>query len=367
MKKFLFLLSILIGLKSFSQNLYVTKTFSENGVYKSFLSEIDTSNGIINNNYLFSQSTDQSLLVVSPKYEAQSNSIYTFKGNKIYNNNGLNYANQTSFGGLPNALYPYREIIVINNRLFATRSINTSGMNYDLILYELNKNDGSIISSKTWSVVYTTNGYGTTVNEATSDIYNIIGNNVIKYNILDETSTIFNLSGSNLATSYKGIILANDRLFVRKADVLIHSLVEIDKTNGTVIASQVLTSNFENYYPSGNLVFLPESNEIVGSYYGLLTNPNSNKVLKFNIYTNTETILNLPTEIKTDDVTEDYWQLIVLNSSQFLASNFFESENENLKVKAVYNLLGQKVSLDVKNQILVIAYENGKIVKTINR
>jgi hypothetical protein len=251
MRKF-YLIIIFISNYGFSQNLYISKSVTENNSIKSYLSEVNSTNGTIINTYLFNQNNNPSLFTTGLKYEEQSNTIYSFKGNRIYKNSASNFTDQTSFGGVPNALYPYREIIVINNRLFATNLTNTSGMNYDLTLYELNKTDGTILNTKNWSVFLTTNGYGTTISESTHEIYNIIGNHLIRYNIVSQETTFFNLPGINLGTSYRGVVLAQNRLFVRKNNgdnnQLSTYILELDIINGAVIATHNLTSNFINLF-----------------------------------------------------------------------------------------------------------------------
>lgn len=364
MKKKYYLI-ILISSFCYSQTLFVTKLSIENTSTASYLTEINPVDGSINNTNVFSINS----FLIGPKFEQQSNTIYSFKGNRIYKNTGINFADQTFFGGSPEATYPYREIIVINNRLFATKLDNTSGMNYDLTLYELSKIDGSILNTKNWSVYLTTNGYGTTISESTHEIFNIIGNHLIKYNIVSQETMIYNLPGLNLGTSYRGVVLAQNRLFVRKNNgdnnQLSTYILELDTTNGAVIATHNLTSNFTNYDSYGNLVYLPSTNEIICSFSGLFAT-NETRVLKFNINTNIANTFNLPSEIKTATIEENYGQLVVVDSAPFLGSNQFEKNKENLKIKEVYNLLGQKVSIETKNQILILEYENGQKIKIIN-
>jgi hypothetical protein len=368
MRKF-YLIIIFISNYGFSQNLYISKSVTENNSIKSYLSEVNSTNGTIINTYLFNQNNNPSLFTTGLKYEEQSNTIYSFKGNRIYKNSASNFTDQTSFGGVPNALYPYREIIVINNRLFATNLTNTSGMNYDLTLYELNKTDGTILNTKNWSVFLTTNGYGTTISESTHEIYNIIGNHLIRYNIVSQETTFFNLPGINLGTSYRGVVLAQNRLFVRKNNgdnnQLSTYILELDIINGAVIATHNLTSNFINYDSYDNLVYLPSTNEIVCSFYKLSAT-NETRILKFNINSNTANTFNLPSEIKTASIDENYGQLVVFDSNQFLGSIQLEKNKEDSKIKSVYNLLGQKVSIETKNQILFLEYENGQRKKIIN-
>lgn len=365
MKKiFSFTLFIIFGF-GFAQNLFVTKLVIENTLNNSYISKINPINGTINNTHLFNQNN----FAMSPKFEWQTNSIYSFKGNRIYKNTGPNFTDQTSFGGSSDALYPYREIVVINNRLFATKLSNTSGMNYDLTLFELSKTDGSILNTKSWSVFLTTNGYGTSISESFNEIFNIIGNKLIKYNIVTDETTIINLPGLNLSTSYRGVLFAQNRLFVRKNNgdnnQLSTYILELDNSNGAVIATHNLTSNFISYDSFGDLVYLINTNEIVCSFSGLFAT-NETKILKFNINNNTVNTFNLPLETKTTTLDENYWQLVVVNSDASLNLNLPNKDIEDSKIIAVYNLLGQKISMETKNQIVILEYENGKRIKKIN-
>ena len=111
------------------------------------------------------------------------------------------------------------------------------------------------------------------------------------------------------------------------------------------------------YYPGSQIVFLAETKEIACLYYGSPSLANENIIVKFNIETNVETLLNLPTEIATATFTENYASLVSIDSEELGLDEFVQ--NTQSKILGIYNLLGQKVPEDTYNQILIVEYENG--------
>jgi hypothetical protein len=310
-----------------------------------------------------------SVLPSGPVYGSQFNSIYSFKGTRIFGYNADNFLEYASIGGSVDFLYPYDQIIFVINRLFAMRSYNTNGFNYELTLFELNKDDGSIVDTRTWTVVVDTNGWGSSFSTTTNEIFIVFGNNLLKYNIITQELNVFTLPGANFSTFYPGVIAAQGRLFVRKKDFANgqsnNYLVEIDPQTGTVMETNTLNPTIGNlYYPGSQLVFLKETKEIACLYYGSPSFPNENIIVKYDIETSVETILNLPSEIATSTLTENYASLVSVDSEELGLHEFVQ--NSKSKISAVYNLLGQRVPLDTYNQILIVEYENGAREKRFN-
>jgi hypothetical protein len=73
--------------------------------------------------------------------------------------------------------------------------------------------------------------------------------------------------------------------------------------------------------------------------------------------------LNLPSEILTTTFAENYSSMVSVDSEDRLGVNEFQQNQENLKIKSVYNMLGQQVPLETYNQILIIEFENGQTGK----
>lgn len=354
---------VLVPFFMVSQNLFVTKTVTDNSMTTEYLSEVNTTNGSIISTNFFSQNSNPSLIPSGLEYDNQTNSIFSFSENIVYEHDGTNFTPINSFQGLTNAPLFFREIIHLNNRIFATKLLNTGGMNYELTLFELSKIDNFIINSHTWEVTIATNGYGSTKSDSTNEIFIILGNKLLKYNILTEALNTFTLDGQNLGVSYKGIIFADNRLFIRKDDYTgnqsVNYIIELNKNNGSIISTNQLTSNFMNYYPSNDLVYLNSTKEIAC----LFITDNDNMILKYNITNHNESLLMLPTENNTSSSTENYRELVSKDSEQSLSNNQIEATTENSKIKNVYNLLGQKISLETYNQVIIIEYENGERIK----
>ena len=73
----------------------------------------------------------------------------------------------------------------------------------------------------------------------------------------------------------------------------------------------------------------------------------------------------LPTENNNPNSTENYRELVSKDSEQSLSNTQIETTTVNSKIKNVYNLLGQKISLETFNQVIIIEFENGKKIKKI--
>jgi len=371
MKKLYCIGLILMTVMTYSQKLFITKSVTENESSSGYFSRINTTDGSIIDNTEINTNEPTPVTPVGAIFDSQSNSIYAFKGNRIFKYNADDFSEATSFGGTVNSLDPYEEIVFVNNRLFAMKSNNTGSMNYQITLYELDKNDGSILDTHTWSIWYGTNGWGITFSAATNEIFIVLGNNLSKYNIVTEELNVFNLPGIDLNTHYPGIIYAQNRLFIRKRDFLNSQLnnyiVEIDKNNGAVIASHTLNPIIgNNYSTTSQIVFLAQTKEIACLYYGHQALANENIIVKYNIDTQIDTLFNLPSEIVTTTSTENYFSIVSVDSEDRLGANEFQQNQENLKIKSVHNMLGQKVPLETYNQILIIEFENGQTVKKIH-
>lgn len=348
-----------------SQNLFVTKTITENSMSTKYLSEINRTNGDIITNNFFSQNSNPSLIPTGLKYENQTNSIFSFSQNIVYEHDGINFIPLNSFEGVTNVPIVFREIIHLNNRIFATKLLNTGGMNYELTLFELSKTNNSILNSHTWEVTIATNGYGSTKSDSTNEIFIVLGNKLLKYNISTQEQNTFTLDGQNLGVSYKGILFADNRLFVRKNEYqnsqALNYIIELNKNDGSIIATNELTSDFANFYPSNDLVYLNSTKEIAC----LFITQYDNKILKYNITNQNESLITLPTEINTATSSEYYIELVSKDYEPSLNNNQIEAITEVSKIKNVYNLLGQKISLETYNQVIIIEFENGKKIKKV--
>ena len=371
MKKLYCIGMILFAAMTYSQKLFITKSVTENSTLSSYFSRINTTDGSIINNTEINTNEPTPVTPVGAIFDSQSNTIYAFKGNRIFKYNADNFSEATSFGGTIDSFHRYDEIVFLNNRLFAMKSDNTGSMNYQITLYELDKNDGSILDTHTWSIWYGTNGWGITFSAATNEIFIVLGNNLSKYNIVTQELNVFNLPGIDLNTHYPGIVYAHDRLFVRKRDFLNSQLnnyiVEINKDTGAVIASHTLNSIIvNNYSATSQIVFLAQTREIACLYYSNTPLTHENIIVKYNIDTQIDTLLNLPSEIVTTTLTENYFSLVSVDSEDRLSTNEFQQNQENFKIKSVYNMLGQKVPLETYDQILIIEFENGQTVKRMH-
>jgi hypothetical protein len=368
MKKLYCIGMILFAVMTYSQKLFIMKYVNENSNISSYFSKVNTTNGSIISESEINGNEPPTFIPGCPTYDSQSDVIYAAHGNRIFKYNANDFSDYTSFGGAINSLQPYDEIVFINNRLFAVRTDNTGSMYYEITLYELDKNNGSVLNTRAWTIWYGTNGGGITFSSATNELFIVMGNNLSKYNIVTQELNVFNLPGLDLGTYYPGVIYAQNRLFVRKKDFIDNQvnnyIVEINKDTGAIIATNLLNPAIANYYyPRSQLAFLAQTNEIACLYYGSPSLTNENIIVKYNIDTHTDSIINLPSENTTATRTEDYRSLVSVDSEERLGVSQFQQNQENFKIKSVYNMLGQKVPLETYNQILIIEFENGQTGK----
>ena len=94
---------------------------------------------------------------------------------------------------------------------------------------------------------------------------------------------------------------------------------------------------------------LNSSNEICILCRGRFT-INDFYVYKFSLLTNLLSIYSLPFN--------GYYNTIISTDQNILATNEFEL-NQELKVIKAYNLLGQVIDKETKNQIIIVEYESG--------
>ena len=152
------------------------------------------------------------------------------------------------------------------------------------------------------------------------------------------------------------INLFSQQLFVTKRDYsdssnYVHSLLEINQENGNTISTYDFSSNFPNSYSPESLVFNSQSNEIIGI--------SDKTIVKYNLSTNIETSFELPTIQSVD-----YRDLILVQNNA-LGINDQNLQKTVLKPQKAYNILGQEVPLDTKNEIIIIKYEDGSTKKII--
>ncbi len=354
----------------FSQNLFVTRDDFTN----QSLLEVNEIDGSILNTYNYTTTFPVEFEPLkSLIYDAETKEIYgissntsssTIDGTIIKFNIETNIENSISLPTLSGG--NYGDIIIANNKLFVTRDDFTNQS-----LLEVSKTDGSIINTYHYTTTFP--GFeplkSLIYDAETKEIYGISSNTssstidgtIIKFNIetnIETSISLPTLSGGN----YGDIIIANNKLFVTRDDFINQSLLEVSKTDGSIINTYNYTTTFPvEFEPLKSLIYDAETKEI----YGISSNTSSSTIdgtiIKFNIETNIETSISLPTLSGGN-----YGDIFILEN-RTLSINDFSFSEDNLKIVKAYNLLGQEISQDTFNEIIILVYENGNIKKAYNK
>ena len=158
-----------------------------------------------------------------------------------------------------------------------------------------------------------------------------------------------------------GISSFSQNIYVTKRDytslnssTYIHSLQEINQTNGNVINNY----NYTTIFPNGNSPDSLTFDNLTKEIYGI----SGNTIVKYSIITGLETSFNLPTIQYID-----YSDLISINSEDVLGLDENKTSKVKAKVLKAYNLLGQEIPIETYNQIIILKFDNGKSKKIYNQ
>lgn len=191
-------------------------------------------------------------------------------------------------------------IYTFSQNLIVTKRDYSNSSNDIHILQKLNSLNGTVLNSTNFTTSFPS-GYSPkslTFNSQTNEIFGISDNIITKNNIINSNEISFTLPTAT-STDYGGIIIANNRLFVTKRDYsnssnYIHSIQEINQSNGNIISTYNLTSSIPSSY-NRDLSFSSLTNEIFGM--------SGNVIYKYNITTGSEAALTLPI-ISSSDYTD---------------------------------------------------------------
>lgn len=360
--------TIIFGLISIinlhSQNLYTTKRNYNNPTnYVHSLQKLNQTNGLVLNSNNYTSTFPGSYSPESLNFNPLTNEIIGISDINIITKKNIQTGVETTLTlPLLNSTV-YQGVLIFNNRLFVTKKYSGNNPATHYIL-EINTSNGSVITTHQISTnISTSNNRDLCFSSQTNQILGLSGNNIYKYNVENQVETSIalpNISG----TDYTDLIVAENRLFVIKRDYnsspTNHYIIELNINTGSVINSTILTTNFVGYDKIKSLTFLANSHEICGIINDY-SNPQNFKILKYNILNNIENSFNLVSETSTD-----YDEIVSTFNEESLSNETFEI-HQNFKILKVYNLLGQEVSINSTNQIILVKYENGIVKKIFNK
>lgn len=354
----------LISAPVFSQNIFVSKRDYSVTPRIHSLQKLNQTNGAILGNYDYTTTFSSNYSPKSLSFNPQTNEIFGLSGNMVVKYN-ITTGVETSFTLPTIANVDYKDLVIANNRLFISKRDYSSSLTATYIhsLVELDQTTGSVVNSYNYTTSFPS-GYSPkslTYNVSTKEIIGISadaigasGTVIVKYNIESGSETFFTLPYVQ-SVDYGDIVVANNRLFITKRDYhnssnYIHSLQEIDQTNGNVINSYNFTTTYPNNYSPASLSF----DNIAGEIYGI-----SDKIVtKYNLKTGAENSFVL-----TPLTSGDYGDIVSTNSEDALVTIQNLLTAEKSKPLCAYNLLGQEIPIETYNQIVLVKFENGEIRK----
>lgn len=347
MKK-LILLSLLYCTNMGAQNLYCTMSSYSNNVIYDYMNKLDNSTGQqISSKYLFSNGSQN---IGSASFDPLSNTIFTL-------NSGVNVMGKYNIGTdmfstlqLPwpaNNSGVYVNIAIANERLFVIKE-NSSNI---VSVCELDKVTGNLISEHPYTTLALSGASDFVFCQETSDLVLLVNNKIVKYNIVTGTETSFNLPSG----TYDSMVSVNQKLYVTKQSTvsgnIVFTIESYQVSTGNLMSSNVLSNTFTEIDEGiRNLCFLGATNEIVGT----ISSQNEIKLLKFNISTSAESLTHL------------FWgppyflgDMVATTSMSTLSTKENVENSKNKSIKNAYNMAGQKISPDTKNQVIILEYEDG--------
>ena len=133
-------------------------------------------------------------------------------------------------------------------------------------------------------------------------------------------------------------------------------MLEIKLVNGAIIDVYDFKTIFSSLNSPESFVFDEELNQIIGI--------SENKIVKLDVNDYRESSFNLPVRNSVK-----YGDLIFVPRLQALDIEDISLDDDNIISKPIkaYNLLGQEVSVETKNQIIILRYKDGTAKKVLSK
>lgn len=361
MKK-LTLLFLLYFAQVDAQNLYAIKASYYNNVIYDYMVKLNNSDGSTMASSTFLNSGISN--INSASFDSSTNIIYTF--NSGYSRLGKYNVSNDTFSTiqvpfLADPSHFYSHVVIANGRLF-TSKYNASGL---FSLVELDKNTGNAISEHIFAnptISGTMGSSDISFSSETNEVVLLANKKIVKYNILTGNETSYNLPSVS-SVEYRSITIVNQKLYIGKKETVsgnaIFSIDSYQIGNGNFINSHAISTVFaEEDEGITNLCFLGSTNELLG----YIATEGQIKLLKFNVSTLSQNIF--PGFWGSINLLGD---LVVTSSMPTLSTNDNQNYGKNKKIKNAYNVAGQKVAIDTKNQVIIVQYEDGTFKKVLQK
>lgn len=356
-KKYFSVLAAFMFSGMYAQNFYVVNQVDfENLLY---IKEVNPVTGAILNTHFFNSFSNnygpESLSYRSSTHEIIGKISY-YTSNTFIKYNIL--TNAETLLPVPVAT-ELGESIIVNDRLFVVEDTH-----FEVAapkIHEIDLNDGSIISTHDFTYGGDYSPLSMSFMPSTNTIFGIIpwenANRITKYNITTNTQSLLTIAGT--LEDYSNLIVAENRLFVTQRtsneDGSLHDffIKEINPDTGEIISSTEL--NFESSDNLQSLTFIPSSHEIVGR----IPFNDDEKLLKFNILTNTQSIITIAA------TNQGFSDIISTEAGSIAGLENFDPARNKGKVIRAYNFIGQEINIATYNQPVILEYENGAREKVI--
>lgn len=371
-KLFTLLTGLCFSYGLFAQSLFVSKRdYSNSSSYVYSLEEINQSTGALSSSHTYTSAIPGYYSPNSLTYNSTTNEILGIVENVVVKYNPTTKAESMITLPTLTSTQDYGDIVIANNRLFVTMRDYTNSSSYVYYLEEIDQSTGALISSHafTTAIPGSYSPESLTYNSTSNEIFGIVENMVVKYNISTQVESSITLPTLTSTQDYGNIIIANNRLFVTERDFTnssstIFYINEINQSTGALVNSHTFTSSIPSSYSPASLVYNPTSNEIFGivenaTISGGMLSSLEYLVIKYNITTQAESTISLPTPATSTDCGD----IVLTTGSSSGINNATISSDETSVPNNAYNLNGQDIPMNTFNSVMIVKYKDGSARK----
>ena len=222
---------------------------------------------------------------------------------------------------------------------------------YEVLETNLNSGNATLLGSSSIGVMDSYYALDDILFDETSNQIVALHNNenIWKFNLSTKTDALINI---NTESFIRALTVHNGMFYgIQWNDSNnTYEILEINSDNGNVTLLGSSSAGVMNDYYALDYIFFDESsNQIVALH-------DNRNIWKFNLSTNTDTLVNINTE--------SFIRALVVSNSG--SSNIVNTQdNTSSQVVGYYSILGQKLPKEPASGIYIVLYENGNAKKVV--